>query len=254
MTLMKLNKKIKLIISLVIIILILNLASTSYGIVSKTSEFYVNDSANLIDANNEDYIINMNKSLEEKTGAQIVVVTVENLEGEAIEEYATELFREYGIGDKEKNNGVLLLCALEEREFRIEVGYGLEGVLTDGKTGRIQDEYIIPYLRENNFNEGITNGFNAVLKEVENEYRITIEGAEEGNVVGTSSNNATSLMPHLIMFIFVIFIIFFAGRHGIFFIGGFGGPRGGFGGGSSFGGGSFGGSGSSGGGGSSRSF
>ena len=174
MTLMKLNKKIKLIISFVIIILILNLASTSYGIVSKTSEFYVNDSANLIDANNEDYIINMNKKKKKKTGAQIVVVTVENLEGEAIEEYATELFREYGIGDKEKNNGVLLLCALEEREFRIEVGYGLEGVLTDGKTGRIQDEYIIPYLRENNFNEGITNGFNAVLKEVENEYGIRI--------------------------------------------------------------------------------
>ena len=81
------------------------------------------------------------KTLEKQTGAQIVVVTVQNLEGQSLEEYATELFRNYGIGDKEKNNGVLLLCAYEERQFRIEVGYGLEGTLTDGKTGRIQDEY-----------------------------------------------------------------------------------------------------------------
>lgn len=93
-----------------------------------------------------------------KPGAQIVVVTVKSLEGQSIEEYATELFRKFGIGDSQKNNGVLLLCSTGDRLFRIEVGYGLEGTLTDGKTGRIQDQYIIPYLKNNNYNDGIKNG------------------------------------------------------------------------------------------------
>ncbi len=221
MTSILFNKKSKFIILLVLIIMIF-ISTPAYGIVSKTSEFYVNDSANLLSSDTENYIINMNKALEEKTGAQIVVVTVKNLEGMSIEEYATELFREYGIGDKEKNNGVLLLCALEERQFRIEVGYGLEGVLTDGKTGRIQDEYIIPYLQSNNFNDGIRNGFNAVLKEVENEYGITIDGSEEGNNLGNSTNSRTiySRTSYIVWIIIILIMIFFA-RRGIFFIGGF---------------------------------
>ena len=219
------NKKNKYILILAIFSIVL-VTNSSYAIVSQTRDFYVNDSANLLSDETEDYIINMNKTLEEQTGAQIVVVTVKNLEGQSLEEYATELFREYGIGDKEKNNGVLLLCAYEERQFRIEVGYGLEGTLTDGKTGRIQDEYIIPYLKENNFNNGIRNGFNAVLKEVENEYGITIEGAEEGNVVGTTNartNVASNVAPHIIMMVIFILVVIFFSRRGIFFIGGFGG-------------------------------
>ena len=218
------NRKIKYILILAIFSIVL-VTNSSYAIVLQTRDFYVNDSANLLSDETEDYIINMNKTLEEQTGAQIVVVTVQNLEGQSLEEYATELFRDYGIGDKEKNNGVLLLCAYEERQFRIEVGYGLEGTLTDGKTGRIQDEYIIPYLKENNFNNGIRNGFNAVLKEVENEYGITIEGAEEGNVVGTTTrtNVSSNVAPHIIMMVIFILVVIFFSRRGIFFIGGFGG-------------------------------
>lgn len=251
MTSIQFNKKINRVLFLIVFIIIITISNSAYAIVPKTNEFYVNDSANLLEADTEEYIINMNKQLEEQTGAQIVVVTVQNLEGKSLEEYATELFREYGIGDKDKNNGVLLLCTLEEREFRIEVGYGLEGILTDGKTGRIQDNYIIPYLKEDNFNEGIKNGFNAVLTEVENEYGITIDGAEKENIIENSNTPEVSIGAIIIIVIFVILMII--GRSGIFYIGGFGGPRGGFGGGS-FGGGSFGGGGLSGGGGSSRSF
>ena len=128
MTSIQYNRKIKIICLLILFILTITTSSNVYAIVPKTNEFYVNDFANLLEQDTEEYIISMNRELEEKTGAQIVVVTVQNLEGKSLEEYATELFREYGIGDKDKNNGVLLLCALEEREFRIEVGYGLEGI------------------------------------------------------------------------------------------------------------------------------
>lgn len=121
------NKKIKYILILAIFSIVL-VTNSSYAIVSQTKEFYVNDSANLLSAETEDYIINMNKTLEKQTGAQIVVVTVQNLEGQSLEEYATELFRDYGIGDKEKNNGVSFInVQYEERQFRIDVGNGLEG-------------------------------------------------------------------------------------------------------------------------------
>ena len=92
------------------------------AIVDQTEEYYVNDYANLINVDTEEYIINTNLNLYNQTGAQVVVVTVQNLEGKSIEEYATEVFRKFGIGDANKNNGVLMLLAFDEREFRIEVG------------------------------------------------------------------------------------------------------------------------------------
>jgi len=159
---------------LIIAILLVALCTNVYANYTPTSKFYVNDFANLLSESTEQYIVNVNTSLESQTGAQIVVVTVPNLQGRNLEEYATDLFRSYGIGDKTKNNGVLLLLAYEERQFRIEVGYGLEGMLNDGKTGEIQDLYIIPYLREGKWDEGIKNGFDAIVQNVCKEYQITV--------------------------------------------------------------------------------
>lgn len=168
------SKKLKNIIILTVLLLLL-LPINLLAVVSPTKDFYVNDYANVLTEETEKYIIQANLELQQKTGAQIVIVTIPSLEGQDIESYATELFREFGIGNSVKNNGVLLLCSTGERLFRIEVGYGLEGTLTDGKTGRIQDEYIIPYLRDNNYNDGIKNGFSAILDEVIHEYDITID-------------------------------------------------------------------------------
>jgi len=171
---------------LIILVICVGILFTNvYALVSPTSNFYVNDYANLLSSNTEQYIINVNTSLESQTGAQVVVVTVPNLDGMSLEEYATDLFRSFGIGNKTKNNGVLLLLALEERQFRVEVGYGLEGALNDSKTGRIQDQYIIPYLRENKWNEGIKNGFDAIIEEVCKEYNISVT-SDKPVVVGNS--------------------------------------------------------------------
>ena len=116
---------------------------------------YVRDFAGVLSSTAKQTVENMAKELEEKTGAQLVVVLIETLQGASIEEYANTLFRQWGIGQREQNNGVLLLIAPNERESRIEVGYGLEGRLPDGKTGRIQDEYLIPYLMEGDYDSGI---------------------------------------------------------------------------------------------------
>ena len=82
-----------------------------------------------------------------------------------------------GIGSKSKDNGVLLLVSTGDREVRIEVGDGLQGRITDGKAGRILDNYIVPYLKNNDWDNGIKNGFNTILEEVCAEYDITVDGA-----------------------------------------------------------------------------
>ena len=115
------SKNIKRIILLIITFCIL-LSVKSFAVVSQTKDFFVNDYAGVLTEETKNYIIQTNAELQQKTGAQIVVVTVKSLEGQSIEEYATELFRKFGIGDSQKNNGVLLLCSTGDRLFRIEVG------------------------------------------------------------------------------------------------------------------------------------
>lgn len=168
-----------------LILLGILLTTKVYAVVTPTTDFYVNDYADLLSKDTKSYIMQVNQSLQEQTGAQIVVVTIPSLEGASLEEYATTVFRNFGIGDRTKNNGLLLLLSLKERKFRVEVGYGLEGILPDAKTGRIQDEYMIPYLKENQWDEGIKNGFNAFLEVIVNDYGITIN-RQSPNVVGSS--------------------------------------------------------------------
>lgn len=138
----------------------------AFEVVKPTKEFYVNDYANILSNGTEEYIIDKSVALNNVDGTQIVVVTVPNLGDASLEDYAYKLFQEFGIGDKDKDNGLLLLLALEERKFRVEVGNGLEGILPDGKTGRFQDKYIIPYLKDDKWDEGIKNGYDAFYTEI----------------------------------------------------------------------------------------
>ena len=154
-------------------LILFSLKINAYCIVKPAKDFYVNDYANIISEETENYIITNSQKLQKETGAQIVVVTVNNLEGMSIEEYSLTLARNFQIGDSQKNNGLLLLLALDERMFRVELGYGLEGILPDAKTGRMQDKYIIPYLKNNQFDEGIKNGYSAFFNEISND--ITLE-------------------------------------------------------------------------------
>jgi uncharacterized protein len=141
---------------------------------AQSTEFYVNDLANVISTTNEEYIISTNKALREKTGGQIVVMTVDNLQGESIETYAHGVFEQYGIGSSERNNGTLILLSVGDRQSRIEVGRGTEGFITDAESGRIQDNYMIPDFKNDNWNDGLYKGFNAVLAHYEKEYETEI--------------------------------------------------------------------------------
>src|SRR5882757_7948558 len=109
------------------------------------------DQANVISADVRSTIEPKLAGLEAKSGIQLVVATVNSLEGQEIEPYANELFRTWKLGEKEKNNGVLLLVAPNEHRVRIEVGYGLEGTLTDALTKVIIQNAIAPRLKTGDF-------------------------------------------------------------------------------------------------------
>ncbi len=123
---------------------------------------YVSDFAGLLSSDNITQLEAQLAQLEKDTGTQIAVVTVKTMEGNSVEDYASRLFEAWGIGQKDENNGVLFIIALEERKVRIEVGYGLEPVLTDGRCGRILDTEVVPYFKDDNYTEGIMAGVNAI--------------------------------------------------------------------------------------------
>ncbi|WP_445329470.1 TPM domain-containing protein [Xanthobacter albus] len=101
---------------------------------------------------------------EQKTSDQVVVATVPSLEGGAVEDYANALFRAWRLGQADKNNGVLLLVAPKEHEVRIEVGYGLEGILTDAVSGTIIRNAIVPAFKAGDMADGIARGTDAIIE------------------------------------------------------------------------------------------
>lgn len=164
---------------------------------AQSYEFYVNDLANVIDTETENYIIDTNKSLAAQTGGQIVVMAVEDLGGEAIEDFAHGVFEQYGIGSADKNNGTLILLSVGDRQSRIELGRGTEGFITDAESGRIQDHYMIPDFKENNWNDGLRKGYDAILARYEKEYEIDIS---ESAVVEDLSNDDTTEREAFLLF------------------------------------------------------
>lgn len=215
-----------------------------------TDRFFVNDFADVIDKNIEDTIYTAGVQLYEKTGAQVVVVTLNTINGADIQEYGVQLGRAWGIGDAEKNNGILLLLALEDRDVGISVGYGLEGAVTDMQSGIILDHYALPYFQKNDYSAGLAAAYQALVNEVYLEYGMQADPnytpVEE---LQDSSGGSTVSLLLLLLFLCIISVTMRRARRiypGFFFFpfgggfhhhnggGGFGGFRGG---GGSFGGG-----------------
>src|SRR5579871_2710726 len=121
------------------------------------------DQANIIPADTSAAIESKLADLESKSGIQLVVATVKSLEGQEIEPYANELFRFWKLGEKTKNNGVLLLVAPNEHRVRIEVGYGLEGTLTDALSKVIITNAIAPRFKTGDFGGGISRGVDDII-------------------------------------------------------------------------------------------
>ncbi|MBF9197437.1 YgcG family protein [Microvirga sp. BT290] len=217
------------------------------------------DTANLLKPEEREALEAKLKAHEDKTTDQVVVATLRSLEGYEIEDYANRLFRQWQLGQKDKNNGALLLVAPQERKVRIEVGYGLEGALTDALSKVIITTAIAPQFQKGNFAGGINAGVDAMLS------ILTGDAEEWQRRAQVREDNTTAIDP-IIAFVILLILFFLIsrlmgagrrgirrGRHGPWIVttGGWGGGGGGWSGGS---GGFSGGGGSSGGGGASGSW
>lgn len=203
---------------------------------------YVNDTAGLLSPTVKLKLEQFLHDFEKSDSTQITVLTIPTLDGEVLENYSLKVFDSWKIGQKGKDNGALLLIAKAEKKVRIEVGYGLEGRLTDLLSGRIIDNEITPKFKQGDFDGGIVAGVVGIAEAVRGEYTGTGKTHSRKKKSGSSG---------------LIFLLFFLGpllgriggrrsrRSGIFF----GGPFMGGGGGGGFGGGGFSGGGGGGGGG-----
>ncbi|SDO67975.1 uncharacterized protein SAMN05443582_102783 [Phyllobacterium sp. OV277] len=164
------------------------------------------DGANVIDAATRDAITQKLAAFEAKSSDQVVVVTVPSLDGEAIEPYSNRLYRAWALGQKQENNGVLLVVAPNDRKVRIEVGYGLEGTLTDLLSKLIIENAIIPGFRSGDYSGGIARGVDDILKVLSGD-AAELEARAKRNIKDESSN----IDWFGVVFISIWVIIFFGG-------------------------------------------
>lgn len=207
---------------------------------SPVGDIYVQDFADLLTEDEENQLRNIGRNVEDSTTTQIAVLTVESIGETSIEEYAVNAYRAYRLGTAENNNGVLLVLAVKEKKIRIEVGYGLEGMIPDGKAGRILDEYAIPHLQKGQPNLALMNTFQALANETAGVNEFGSQAVQEPEQQKLPI--PTWLLIIIIAAVVMLDFMFFGGMltYALLSIlsrgGGGGGPRGG-GGGSSGGGG-----------------
>ena len=129
-----------------------------------TSNFYVNDYANVIDEEVEKLIVINGSALDDKTGAQVVIVTVDFTDGIPIHEYAADLFNEWKLGSAEKNNGLLILMSIGDEDYWAVQGKGLEDTLTSGEISQLLYEYLEPDFASENYSRGAARIYEAFIK------------------------------------------------------------------------------------------
>lgn len=165
------------------------------GATSDNISFYVQDDANVISDLNENYVMQLNARLENHCGGQIVVTTVDFTDGLNIEDYAYKLFNEKKIGDKTKNNGVLLLLVIGEENYWCMQGKGLEKSLPSSKIDQILWDYLEKDFTKGNYDEGVKKTVEVLFEEVKSLYED--ENREEKND-DTSEENGASLIHYII--------------------------------------------------------
>lgn len=214
------------------------------------SDGYVMDNAGLLPDAKRQEMARLSGDLEAKTGIQVVTLVVNDLGGVSIQEYAARFFSQKGLGQKQENNGVLFVTALKERKVRIEVGYGLEALLPDGKMGALLDATVLPEFKSGSIARGVYQGHMALIRLLASEKQVSLnyQGAHAPLPIKTAS--PASVFLFLILGFAFIFLSLKMGINPLWFLllfmgggqrrefGSFGGDGfGGFGGGLSGGGG-----------------
>lgn len=163
----------------------------------------VGDYAKVISPQYAQAIAAASTELWQKTGAALVVATIPSLQGDTIEDVAVRLFQEWGIGKKGEDKGLLFLVAVKERRLRIEVGYGLEGIITDATAGAIRDQAMVPYLKKDEFGKGLYAGLAAAAQIIAKDQGVSLSGVPQVKVRQPSSSRLG------IFGLFFVFLVLF---------------------------------------------
>lgn len=212
--------KIKRLCSFMLILCISFLATQGQAfanIPQHTGNFYVNDFAGVLTPETTRHIVSSNESLYDKSGAQIVVTTVDFLDGMEIDDYAKQMFNQWGIGDAELNNGLLFLIVVGEDDYFVATGDGMDSIISEGQLDRILNTYLEPHFLEDieeiNYDEGVLNSFNAIYDRVDSFYPDNIENNINATPISYVDNNQTptssgsSTMFYIFLIIIFIMII-----------------------------------------------
>lgn len=220
---------------------------------------YVMDQAGVIEAGAEQRLIGQLRELEQKTGVQMIILTVPSTEGMPIESYAIDRAQHWGLGQKGKDNGLLMVVAVNDRAYRFEVGYGLESVIPDSLAGSIGRQYLVPRFKQGDYTGGISDASTVIMGTIAQAYGVQLTGVSPSPTRRQRSRGGFT--PGVLFFLAVFVLSLLLPRRATFFgrrtrgfggvwyggSGGFGGGGGGFGGFGGGGGGGFGGGGASGG-------
>lgn len=177
---------------------------------------FVNDFAGILDDGSKQKLETDLTDLEQQTSNEFSVVIIKTLDGDTVENYAHELFIEWGIGKKDTNRGLLLLIAMDEHKTRFEVGYGLEGTMTDLLTSKIQEQYLAPKFKSGDYAGGVTDTVSQVSGILRGDlsveqFQSVTDGYENPNTAPVSfwSKFSNDFFPFFIYFIFPPAIFFF---------------------------------------------
>jgi len=174
---------------------------------------YVTDLAGAIQPDTKARLEALCTELEQKTGAQMAIVTVHSLEGQSIENYAVDLYKQLGVGGKHDNRGVLLLVSPDERKYRIEVGYGLEPVINDaraGDTGRA----MVPFLRSGDFSSAIETAAWQLAKYIADDRGVTLSGQPPLRQVRRRDERSRGGSPFWLIIVIFLLIWFVSSSFG----------------------------------------
>jgi uncharacterized protein len=210
---------------------------------------HVVDLAGIIEPNTEASLVRYLLELEQKTTAQMIILTINSLEGEPIEDFAISVAHDkWKLGQQNKDNGLLLLVSLEDRKYRIEVGYGLEGILPDAFVSRVERQQMLPYFRQGDYSNGIAAAALVLINEIASEAGVEISGMPAmRSSRGSGERDEPGILGKIFGVIFFLVMLYLFIRNPRLFMlllfanmmGG--GRRGGWSGGGGFGGGGFGG-------------
>ena len=202
-----------------VLLLILALIATSAWGAANEIPFLtgrVVDNAELLSPAARDRIAALSKAHETRTTDQIVVLTVQTLDNTSIEEYAVSVFEAWKLGQKGKDNGVLVVIVPRERKMRIEVGYGLEGKLTDIAANRIIRNVMAPDFKQNNFDRGVEEGVKAIIATLQGDASAAGEASDETKEASGSTSSGGMNVPNLPLTERILFGAFIFGIIGVF--------------------------------------